>query len=262
MVININSSAVVAFTNKLEQMQRSALPNAIRGTLNRAAFDVKQRTMPLSADRHFEKRSPNFFKANSKVQMATGWNVSEMKAVVGFISHNLKYNNYAVKELEDQEYGGEIEKRAFIPIDEARSGGNATPVRPGNRLRAIKGTAGSLSSIPDASKFSGRSKKEKFLRAALSSGSYDIGSHSLVGKRYVIGGGFKTNRKTLYRVNAIDRIGGRMKVKVTPLYSFQEGRAAKIKNDTHFMREASLKSAANMEKYYIAEAERQFAKIK
>jgi hypothetical protein len=96
----------------------------------------------------------------------------------------------------------------------------------------------------------------------LSAGNYDVSSRSLVGGRYVIGGGFKAGRKTLYRINGISRVGRGMKVKVTPLYSFKEGRSVKIKQDTHFMREASLKSASHLNKFFIEEAERQFSKIK
>jgi hypothetical protein len=111
--------------------------------------------MLASADKHFEKRSPNFFRANSKVEKATGWDVKSMRATVGFVSHNLKYNNEAVRELEQQEHGGSIDHRTFVPLDDARKGGNPTPVRPMNRLKSIR-SAGSLSSIPDASKFTGR----------------------------------------------------------------------------------------------------------
>ena len=42
MQLNINSDAVVKFTNKLEKMKKFDLPIAIRVTLNDAAFDVKQ----------------------------------------------------------------------------------------------------------------------------------------------------------------------------------------------------------------------------
>ena len=252
MFININTSAVVAFTNKLEKMHRSAMPNAIRGTLNRAAFDVKQRTMPLSADRHFEKRSPNFFKANSKVEMATGWTVPSMRSTVGFVSHNLKYNNLAVRELEQQEYGGEIDKRTFVPMDEARRGGNATPVRPQNRLREIRGKmqSGSLAGIPNVSAAKGRSGKEQYVKTAIFAGVRGFMIAGLHGKR------------SLYRINSIRKVGGKTEIKSTAIYSVKPGRSVKIKTDTHFMREATLKSASRMERFYIEEATRQFAKIK
>src|SRR5687767_16018423 len=85
MELNINSDAVVKHTNTLEKMHRSAMPLAIRNTLNSVAFDVKKNTMPASAEREFVTRAPNFFKANSRVEMARGWNVDSMQSVVGFI---------------------------------------------------------------------------------------------------------------------------------------------------------------------------------
>lgn len=39
---NVNTEELKAFTKKLETLPRSALPNAIRSTLNGAAFDVKK----------------------------------------------------------------------------------------------------------------------------------------------------------------------------------------------------------------------------
>ncbi|KKN42121.1 hypothetical protein LCGC14_0716250, partial [marine sediment metagenome] len=74
-ILNVNTDEVVRYSNKLEKLHRSAFPIAIRGTLNNAAFDVKQKTMPVSAEKEFVNRQPNFFKANSKVNMAKGFNV-------------------------------------------------------------------------------------------------------------------------------------------------------------------------------------------
>ena len=90
MILNINSNAVVSYTNTLEKLHKSAFPVAIRETLNSAAFDVKKNTMPLSAKKSFIERQPTFFKANSKVDKATGFNTSTMKSTVGFFSNNLK----------------------------------------------------------------------------------------------------------------------------------------------------------------------------
>lgn len=250
--ININSSAVVVFTNKLEKIRKSALPNAVRGTLNSAAFDVKQKTMPLSADKHFEKRSPNFFKANSKVQMATGYDVKTMKSTVGFVSHNLQYNNEAVRDLQQQEHGGEIDKRSFIPMDDARRGGNATPVRPTLRLKVIggKSKSGGLWGIPDVNKAAGKSRAEQYIKTAMYAG---VGGFIIAGR---------SNIRSLYKVNSIKRIGGKTVVKSTPFYSFKSGRSVRIRKDTHFMREASLRSANKMEDMFVKEAKFQLAKIK
>lgn len=238
--ININSKAVVAFTNKLEKMRKSDLPLAIRGTLNKAAFNVKQVSMPHSAETHFEKRKPNFFKANSKVQMANGFEVKSMRSVVGFVSTNLEYNNYAVQELEQQEHGGYIPRRSFVPTDEARAGGShSKPVRPNTRLKSIR-------NIVKASDMSGSSRRQKFIKAALKAGK---GGFVLAGLR----------KPMLYMIQGIERENGRTVITKKAIYSYQDGRAVKI-GSTSFMREATLNSASRLERYFIEEAKRRILK--
>jgi hypothetical protein len=64
--------------------------------------------MPVTSHKHFINRKPNFFKANSKVIMAQGYDIKTMRATVGFTPTNAKYNNFAVNELEQQEHSGTI----------------------------------------------------------------------------------------------------------------------------------------------------------
>lgn len=251
MLLNINSDAAVVFTNKLEKLHRSALPNAIRNTLNKAAFTVKQVTMPKSAER-FIKRQPNFFKANSGVQMATGFDVNSMRATVGFVAHKLRNpsTNFSIKELEEQEYGGDITHRSFIPLNTARAGGShVRNVRPVNRLSRIK-------NIVDAAKLSGKgAPKTKFIRAAIRTAHSAQGGHVL--------GDIKGKRgtRTLWRIDSVMVSGGKIHIKKTPLYSFRENRDVGIKS-TGFMHTASIQSANQLDKFYIAEAERQINRIK
>lgn len=241
MILNINSDAAVKYTNKLEKLHKSALPNAIRATLNSAAFDVKQKTMPAKADAEFVNRQPNFFKANSRVEMAKGWDVNSMKATVGFTEQGLKGgNNYAVKDLEQQEHGGTIKGKSFIPTDEARGGSNARPVRPGNRLSSIN-------KIINATNKKGDLRKH-FLAAA-----YKVGPGG-----YVIGG---LSKKILWRIDSIGRkSNGRLKLSMKPIYSFKENRSIRVKA-TGFMREASLLSADKMERFYAIEASKQVKRL-
>lgn len=114
---NINTDAAVRWTNKLEKLHRSALPVAIRNTLNSAAFDVKQKTLLTETSSEFVNRNKTFFKAKSRVLKAKGFNTKTMSASVGFIGAD---KNQAVEDLEKQERGGQIGGRAFIPIDTAR----------------------------------------------------------------------------------------------------------------------------------------------
>jgi hypothetical protein len=241
MKLNINTDAVVKFTAKLEQISRSALPNAIRNALNKAAFDVKQRTMPKEADKTFTKRQPNFFKANSRVTMAKGFDIGSMESVVGFTSANLKGgNNHAVKELEQQERGGTIQKRSFIPMDAARTS-PSKPVRPANRLSGIKG-------IINADKAPGKTVRQKFINAVRKAGPGG----------YVLG---NLGKKKLYKIQSISKIAGRTVIKKRALYTYEEGRDVNVKG-TGFMQAATIESANDIEKFYIAEAKRQIARIK
>jgi hypothetical protein len=242
MILNINTDAVVKFTNTLEKMHKSALPVSIRGAINKAAFNTKQVTMPKIAERTFTNRQPNFFKANSRVEMAKGFDVKTMKAVVGFTSQSLKGgNNFAVKDLEDQEYGGTIKSKSFIPLDPARSGGKNKPVRPGNRLASIKG-------IVDARKAKGKTQGQRFAQSVAFAGEK---GHVLAEYR---------DKIILWRVNSLTRTK-KGQFKLTPLYSFKESRSVQV-NSTGFMKKASLESAESIEFFFIAEAKKQIEKLK
>ncbi len=165
MILNINTDAVVKHSAQLEKLRKSAIPLAVRGALNDAAFDVKTKTMLKQAKSRFMSRTinDNFFRANSRVEKATGFEVNSMKSLVGFFSNNLRSDrgaqkdNFAVKDLEAQEYGL---KNANVII---------------------------------ARNLAGASKKEQFIRAVFKAGA----------GRYLIGDKEK-GQNLLYRVDALD----------------------------------------------------------
>ena|ERR1044072_2801738 len=242
MKFNINHRELVALTNKLEKLHRSALPSAIRGTLGDGAFNVKTETMPASAKSAFEERSPNFFKANSRFENATGFVINNMVARVGFVDTGLRDKpNYAVEELEQQEEGGTIPKRSFIALKGARVGNNfSKAVRPNARLKQIR-------RIVNASRAQGTSDKQKFMKSV-----------AFAGKGGLVLSSYK-GRSTLWRVNSLRRAElGRLKL--TPLYSFKQGRSVKVEA-THFMRSASFQTADKLNGFYIKQAMRQLNKI-
>lgn len=199
--------------------------------------------MPRTAAATFEKRQPNFFKANSHVDMATGFDVKGMRATVGFISTSLRGdNNYSVRELEQQEYGGKIPKRTFIPLNSARVGeSHSRLVKPENRLTNIKNIIKSESA-------NGNSSKAKFIAAVFKAGrgGYVIGN---IGPKY-----------KLYRVLEAGKGEGKMKIRIKPLYSVMIGRAVGI-HKTGFMQRASLDSASRLYIYYASEANRQIQRL-
>ncbi len=234
MQLNINSDQVVAFTNKLEKMHRSALPVAIRSTLNSAAFDVKKRTIEKYATSNFVRRNKNFFKANSRVDMARGFDVDSMEATVGFIP--LKGTNKAVDDLEQQEHGGRIKGRSFIAMNPARTG--RSPMKNVKKDSRIS----SINNIVNARNSTGKNNKQRFVKAIIHAGK---GGHVL------------SDRGILFRVEGGREKSGRWKL--TALYSFKKKRSVDVKA-THFMRDASLNSAKHLERYFKIEAIKRFRK--
>jgi len=243
-VLNIDASAVVEFTQTLRQMHRSAIPNAIRDTLNNAAFDVKTRTMPDESNIFFHRKK-NFFKANSKVEQAKGWEVDAMRATVGFVENN-GTQQQAVEDMQQQDAGGSIGGRTFIPLDAARVGGShGGNVRAANRISQIR------SNIVDAKNAKGANNKQRFIKSAIHAGKGGV----------VIGNTIRKGKRMMMRINSVHRLDdGNTVVNSTPLYSVQAGRHVHPKA-THFMRKASLLSGAKIEGFYIKNAEKQMARL-
>jgi hypothetical protein len=236
MRIDLNTNEVVKFTATLEQLRKTALPNAVRGTLNDAAFDVKQKTMLAESRAAFVNRSPNFFRANSTVSKATGVDVNQMRSTVGFMEDRLRLgtNNFSVKDLEQQEHAGNIGGKSFIPTDEARTNGYRSLVKPANRLsKILKGNK-----IVVAKNLGG-TKKQAFVKAIHKAG---VGG-------YVQGSNIKG--ETL--LWSVDSINGPNRFSLTPLYTYRSGRKVGVKG-TGFMEVATLKSANKLNDFYIAQA--------
>ena len=116
---DVNMDEVVVFSNKLEQLNKTAFPNAVRTALNSAAFYVKQETLLPIAKQVFTERQPNFFRANSRVKMAQLGPVNSMESKIGMV--DLSGDNFAVRDLEQQEHGGKIGGKSLIPLDPART---------------------------------------------------------------------------------------------------------------------------------------------
>lgn len=232
--LRINTDAVVAFTNKLEKLPRTAFPVAVRAALNSAAFDMKKNTIQSSASATFTIRKSTFFKANSRVQMASGFDINNMFSAVGFTG-----KDQAIDDLEKQEHGGKINSRSFIPMAPARTGNsNNKLVRPNARLRNLK--------LVDASKAEGVNDKQKFVKSVFYAG---VGGHVLSefnGKSYV------------WKVNSLSRTEAGS-FKLTPIYSYEKGRDVKV-DSTNFMSKATEMTSKKMDDFYIKAAEFQFKK--
>lgn len=236
-VLNVNADELIKFTNKLERVSRTAVPNAVRGTLNSLAFDVKKNTMPEQAGKAFVNRDKNFFRANSRVEMARGRKIHGMSSLVGFTEGTIKGKD-AVEDLEQQEIGGRIKNRTFIPKKTARTGKSySRMVARRNRLRNIK----RIVVVRDAP---GSTHGEKFIRSAIHAGEK----------------GFLLTQNSLLRIDKITRKDGKWKFKITRLYSYKKGRTVKIRKAKYFMRDAVHETADKMNDIYFKEITREMDK--
>jgi hypothetical protein len=132
---DVNTDALIELTAKLGKLHKSALPVAIRGTLNDAAFETKRR-VPQTASRKFTTRNRSFFRAFSSVQKAGGFDINAMQAAVGIDSSR---GSKVAEGLEKQETGGAIKGRKLIPHDKGRvSGSHSKRMRAKHKFRGIK----------------------------------------------------------------------------------------------------------------------------
>lgn len=237
---NINSKEVVQLTAKLERLNATIMPKVVASTLNELAFDVKQKELSKSANKNFINRETKFkhkfFDVFSKVDKARGGTISSLRAEVGMKSNG----NKAVEDLKEQEHGGLIESRSFIPTEQARVGASIKGlIRSNARLKKIK-----FANVKDAK---GVSEKQKFAKTVA-----HVGKGGLLLAE-------KDGKQTLWRVNSLNRTEDG-KFKITPLYSYEKGRGAKIRS-TKFFLEATNASYPKALQFYIKEAEREYSKL-
>lgn len=243
-LLNINTDAVVVYTNRLEKLHKSDLPIAIRNALSKAAFETKTRSLLSISNKTFTNRNRTFFKAKSKFQRALGFDISKMKATVGMVDIRRNGNDHAVRNLEQQERGGKIRGKSFIPTDKARVGGKE--VAPRNRISRIP-----IRDIIRTRKSEGKNKDQRFIRSAI------IAKRKFGTRAYIL-----TNR-ILFRINSLSfgKRTRKLRLKITPLYSFKRGRSVNV-TATNFMKRSSLVQAKRLDIFYINEAKKRIAKSK
>jgi hypothetical protein len=246
--IKINTQAAARYAIWLNQSGRSALPVVCRQTLNRAALDTKTKTMPEEAKQDFVQRKPTFFKATSKVAMATGFDLKTMQSVAGFVApENKKESGHATQDLEQQEHGGTIDKRAYIYTKKGRTGrGN---VKDDYLMAVIKNKIVDANKYPD----SGKNDADRYIKAVLSK---NFKQKFIIGTTRLAGGA-----RPLLKINSVKKIGRRTVVNSSMIATVKAKRQAKVKA-THFMETASVKAAKDMQVNFIKFAEAKFKKDK
>lgn len=240
-IININTDEVVAYTNRLERLHRSDLPIAIRNALTKAARLTKTKTLLKATKQAFTNRNKGFFKAKSKFLPAQGFSISGMKATVGMSDiRDGGSNDHAVRDLKEQEHGGLISGRSFVPVVGGKLGKDRIgKVRSDNRINKTN-----IKNIVRTKSVRARGK-QKWIRAVIFA-KKRFGTNALVlGNRKVfridsISSGIKTRK---------------MRIKKTWIATFRKGRSVRIK-PTNFMRKASMINAKRMDILYIEEAKK------
>jgi len=247
MQFNINASEIVKHTNRLERISKNAMPNAVRNTLNQVALLHKKKTLEYQAKKTFDVKAKNFFKANSKVDFAKGKVLSSMESVMGMKTIRKKgQNDYAVENLEKQEFGGRTPKRSFIPVSKSKGGKAKTGkgmIRPRARISQI-------TNLVNAKNAKGKNDKEKFVKSVIHAGK---GGHVLAE--------FKGRSFMWKVVNFTRDKTGKWKFKLDKLYSFKEGRQAKQKA-TPFIKPSSNLAMKKVNDIYIKNANEQINRIR
>lgn len=240
--IDINSDAFVFFTEKLERLPKTVLPKAVKETLNAMALDLKKNTMPKSANRNFVNREKNFFKANSKINFAKGSDISFMSAEIGFLSQTSKKNKQAVEDLTQQEKGGTIGGRKYIPTKNARISKNSSKkISKKNRLKEI-----GIRNIVRSSDVLGKSRGQKFVHAVF-----------LAGRGGFVQSKLKNGVKMVWRVNSLNRTK-KGQFKLTAMYIVNDSKTIKVNRATHFMKNASEETHKIAPKLFTREAKNRF----
>jgi len=239
--LNVNTDACVVLTNKLEKLNRSAFPVAVRQALNSVAFDVKNNTLQLSAEKNFIRRSPNFFKTFSKVNKATGFNLNSMKAEVGMSDNGKQSARTAVNNMLKQEEGGVIKEGADY-LAASRGNNNKKRVTKGNYFNKSNNLSGKFRQ--------GGTSKSRFIAAAFASAKQ---------KKKM---SFETSRgRFLVQVTSIRKNKkGAIKIRSRLLIKDRSGKPVQI-TATHFSREAANMSSLKIERFYQIEAQKQFDRV-
>ena len=231
---NVNTDAAIILTAKLERMHKSAMPSAIRSTLNDAAFAMKQKEILDSAKSNMNVRNPSFFKRFTGVKRANGFNVGSMYSEVGFQDRGQNSARKAInKGMESNEFGGQD-----------NDGGMYI-----GKTRTAKGLV----------KRNARFDKAKVLKSKSKSNVARMYASAKSKKQVFIN---TSKGRFLVQVKKFERgaSGSGPDIKLDFLMRHRKQYVAKAKA-THFNKEAALKTQKQMDNFYKKNAEYQFNKI-
>lgn len=239
----MNTDATIALTAKLERLNRSAFPNAVRSTLNDAAFQMKKEEILNSAKRNMEVKNEAFFKKYTGVEKAKGFEVNSMGSVVGFSGTNEKKAKKALEGMKQNEYGG-TDDTGMMYTKNARIGKSADSlVRTKDRWNKSKMAKGYKMSKK------GKSNVKKMVSSFWEKKPVAITVKS--GIRYLL-------QVTDADYNMVEK---KTKFKIKVLARTRGNGLISRANATHFNKEAALKTKEEMDEYFLKNATYQFQKV-
>lgn len=240
MKLDVNTDASIALSAKLEKLHKSAFPSAVRNTLNDCTFDMKSKTVLISAKKNFKSvKQPSLLKRSLLIKKATGFNVNSMTSTIGLIKLDNVSDAYS-KGLEKQEKGGVIDDGARY-LKGARGSNNLLgKVRRENYYDKNKVISG-------RSKRKG-TRKSKFVARAYMSNKLNLPFFGNTSKGNML---FKTKK--------FSNSKGKVSMKIIPLMMSRRKVKSKIKQ-TNFMSEAGIMTFKKINDFYKKQAEFQFKK--
>lgn len=246
MKIDINADGMIALTAKLERLNKSALPLAIRSTLNDCAFEMKKTNILSSAKLNMTVRNPTVFKKFTGVKRATGMNIRTMVAEVGFIPKEGVKGGKVPEGMEHNEFGGTDADGWMYMLKSRTSGSSKRLVR--RNARYNKGKVlkfGRNSNIKSKAK-----EKVDFMFK-----SYESFTHKMPFDFTTKKGRFLVQATSFTKGS-----DGNSKVKLDFLMRGRSKFKATAKA-THFNQEAAIKTSKQIEGFYKKNAEYQINKI-
>lgn len=239
---NVNTDAAIILTAKLERLNKSAFPSAVRSTLSDGAFSMKKVGILKSAEKNMKVKAPNFFKANTGVDRAKGFNVNQMSATVGFMNkRGLSANKAVTYGMEANEFGAtDTTGLKYYPATRGARG----MVKRSQYFDKSKVDSDDKGTFVNKAFRSLKSKKAVFVNTKK--------GRALIKVKSI---------RTYKRANKNKGISkGGLKINSTLLMMDRTHKKAKAKA-THFNREAALETQKMMDDFYKKNAEFQFNKV-
>ena len=234
---DVNTAGIIHLTDRLERLNRSAFPSAVRATLSDSAFAMKQKNILESAKRNMKVKAPNFFKANTGVERARfNRNIEAMSATSGFVNKRGVKANKAVNYGMEANEVGDTDNTGMMYKKATRSGRG----------------------LVRRNKYYDRGKLTKN-RSKKKGNAYVQSAFASLNDKKPVMVNTKSGR-AMIMVKSITNSQGKLRIKSDLLMLDRTVKKAKAKA-THFNREAAQKTQKQMEGFYQKNADYQFGKI-